>query len=197
MISVNSHYPIYNSEKSWICSNFKFKYLRRIAIIGPESTGKTWLTQKLAAHFHEPFVPEYARFYLSKNGSDYEKNDLLKIAKGQLALEDKKASDSNVFLFCDTNLIVLKVWSDFKFGETDPWILEKLESRKYDHYLLTHIDLPWEYDPLREHPNHQRELFEIYKNYLLTRKFSYSEVSGIGMSRFELAKTQIHKHFSF
>ena len=126
--------------------------IKKIAIIGPESTGKSTLTQALAHEFGEPWVEEYARHYLESLGMEYQYSDLLEIAKGQLELEDQGEKTAKRMLFCDTNLQVIKVWSDHKFQKTDPWILEQLQKRSYDFYLLTHIDIPWEEDPLREHP---------------------------------------------
>lgn len=157
--------------------------LKKIAIIGPESTGKTWLAERLAAHFGEPFVPEYAREYLNEHGPDYIKEDLLKIAQGQIALEDERSEKASHFLFCDTNLVVLKIWSDFKFNETDPWIEGQLKTRKYDHYFLTDIDLPWEQDPQREHPHQREYLYGLYQNYLTEKGLEFSTISGHGEDR--------------
>src|SRR5690606_354061 len=126
--------------------------IKKVVIIGPESTGKSTLTQALANEFKEPWVEEFARPYLENLDREYRYSDLWEIAKGQLELEDQREKSAKEILFCDTNLYVIKVWSDHKFQKTDPWILEQLQKRSYDIYLLTHIDIPWEEDPLREHP---------------------------------------------
>jgi NadR type nicotinamide-nucleotide adenylyltransferase len=157
--------------------------LRRIAIIGPESTGKSELSQQLAAEFETEWVPEFARFYLDRLDRPYEKADLLEIAKGQLDWEDDKAGYAQTYLFCDTNLIVIKIWSDHKFQHTDAWIEEQLSKRTYDFYLLNDIDLPWTPDPQREHPTKRKYFMGIYKNYLEEHELPYAIVSGIEEER--------------
>lgn len=152
--------------------------LKRIAIIGPESTGKSELCQQLAREFRSEWVPEYARFYLDRLPHDYQLSDLTEIAKGQLAWEDDKANYTNSLLFCDTNLIVIKIWSDHKYGQTDAWILEQLEARHYDFYLLSNIDLPWKPDPQREHPTLRKHFLKVYENYLKVNNLPYALVSG-------------------
>lgn len=152
--------------------------MKKISIIGPESTGKSELCAQLAREFETEWVPEYARFYIDRLFRDYGEADLLEIAKGQLAWEDDKAKYANGLLFCDTDLIVLKIWSDHKYGRTDPWILQQLKQRTYDFYLLSDIDLPWRPDPQREHPTQRRQFFDIYKQYLEDHGLPYAVVRG-------------------
>ncbi len=168
---------------------------KKIAVIGPESTGKSWLSQQLAQHFRTEWVPEYARFYLDRLDVPYTKGDLLEIAIGQLAWEEDKAEYANDFLICDTNLIVIKIWSDHKFGHTDPWIEARLKSGDYDFYLLNNIDLSWEQDPQREHPRLRKHFFGIYKGYLEAQNLPYAIVSGIGQARKQSALDAIENFF--
>ncbi len=167
--------------------------LRRVAIVGPESTGKSDLARMLARDFEAEWVPEYARFYLDRLDREYDQNDLLQIAKGQLIWEDDKAEYTKDWLFCDTNLLVIKVWSDFKYGSTDPWIEEQLNMRKYDFYLLNNIDLPWIPDPQREHPNKRKELFDIYHELVSSSGVPYSVVNGIEGERLSSAKKALEQ----
>ena len=139
--------------------------LRKIVIIGPESTGKSTLCEALAAHFRTEWVREYAREYLEEHGMKYGYETLSVIARGQLALEEKGTADkeakqhktepgsANGLLFIDTDLYVIKVWSEYVFGRCAPWILNEIVRRKYDGYLLANTDLPWADDPLREYPD--------------------------------------------
>lgn len=152
--------------------------MKKIAIVGPESTGKSELSAQLAREFETEWVPEYARFYIDRLMRPYEESDLLEIAKGQLAWEDDKLTYARDLLFCDTNLVVIKIWSDHKYGRTDPWIEEQLERRVYDHYLLSAIDLPWRLDPQREHPQQREYFFGIYQEYLEKNHLPYSIASG-------------------
>ncbi|MEM9326457.1 MAG: ATP-binding protein [Bacteroidota bacterium] len=170
--------------------------LKRVAVIGPESTGKSELCQQLARAFRTEWVPEFARFYLDRLDRPYEQPDLLNIAKGQLAWEDDKAEYSKDFLFCDTNLIVMKIWSDHSYGETDPWILQSLATRAYDYYLLSDIDLAWRPDPQREHPHLRPYFFDLYHSYLVDHQLPFAVVSGIEGDRLACAKDALISYFN-
>ncbi|MCK9219477.1 MAG: ATP-binding protein [Bacteroidales bacterium] len=157
--------------------------IRKIAITGPESTGKSVLSEQLAKHYHTCWVPEYAREYLRQINRPYEEKDLVDIAKGQLKSEGNKQEMASDYLFCDTELIVIKIWSEVKYGRCHPWISEALASHAYDLYLLCDIDLPWQFDPLREHPNDRKFLFNLYFNELKNRNLPFLIVKGIGDDR--------------
>ncbi|WP_439488041.1 AAA family ATPase [Algoriphagus sp.] len=153
---------------------------KRILILGPESTGKSTLASDLANYFGEPWVPEFAREYLEKLGREYRYEDMAKIGKGQMALEDKLAREANRYLFCDTDLRVIHIWSEHRFGKTDPWVIEQIKLRSYDLILLTDTDLPWEPDPLREYPDiEMRDYFlDLYKKLAAESGFPHYLVSG-------------------
>jgi NadR type nicotinamide-nucleotide adenylyltransferase len=151
---------------------------KRVAIIGPECTGKSELSKFLAQHFQTEWVPEYARAYIDNLRRPYNQSDLIVIAHGQVRLEDEYARDANTFLFCDTNLYVIKVWSMFKYGNCEKEILDQITDRKYDLYLLTYVDLPWEADPLREHPTKREELYNIYLNEMKNQSVPFVEIKG-------------------
>lgn len=157
--------------------------LKRISITGPESTGKSELAILLANHYPALWVPEVARQYLANLGRAYMFEDIVLIAKAQLELENALAEKARRFLFCDTDFLVTKIWSNYKYGKCDPWIDEKVKSHRYDLYLLCDIDLPWVEDPLREHPDKRRELFEMYRRELESLQVNYKIISGKGEVR--------------
>ena len=142
--------------------------MHKIIVTGPESSGKTTLCKALSKHFNLPFSKEFAREYLYMLNRDYNQKDLLKIAKGQLK------SEQNTQLL-DTDLITIKIWSKYKYGSCDKWILEQIEKQKSKNrfYLLCKPDIPWEADPLRENPNDREELFEIYKKEIASLEHDY------------------------
>jgi len=145
----------------------------KIIVTGPESSGKTTLCKALSKHFHLPFSKEYAREYLDELDRDYEKNDLVPIAKGQLE------SEINSQLL-DTDLITIKIWSEYKYGSCDKWILDQIEIQKTEKrfYLLCSPDIPWQADKQRENPNDREEIFKIYKQELEALGHDYFIVEG-------------------
>ncbi len=164
--------------------------IKKIVIIGPESTGKSTLSKALAEHFQTLWCPEYAREYLLKNGTNYSAADLLTIAKGQLKLEDEflqkiQEETKKSVLFVDTDMYVMKVWSEYVFGTCDFFILDTIIKRKYDGYLLCNIDLPWVKDELREYPDEKprQELFAIYKDLLINQTVPWALISGTNTER--------------
>jgi NadR type nicotinamide-nucleotide adenylyltransferase len=168
---------------------------RKIAVTGPESTGKSVLASQLASFYKTAWVPEYAREYLELRGPAYKEEDILSIAKGQLERENKALSLASGYLFCDTEFIVPKIWSEVRYKRCDPWILKQVEIHIYDLYLLCDIDLPWEYDPLREHPDRRKEIFDLYCSELTLRGFPFKVVRGTGGSRLENAVSLIAQYF--
>ena len=147
--------------------------MHKIIVTGPESSGKTTLCKALSKHFNLPFSKEYAREYLDALNRDYNQDDLLKIAKGQLQAE-------NGIQLLDTDLITLKIWSKYKYGSCDKWILTQIEKQKSEnrYYLLCKPDIPWEADPQRENPNNREDIFEIYKKEIASLGHDYFIVDG-------------------
>jgi len=177
------------------------KPLIKIAVIGPESTGKSTLCELLAQHYNSQWCPEFAREYSLTHGTDYTYDDLLYIAKGQLAMEDEyvqsivnsqesgvnsrsndsqRIANSSALLFIDTEMYVMKVWCEFVFGKCHRWILDQIIERKYDLYLLCNTDLPWVKDELREYPDLKTrdQLYHIYKDIMINQSTSWVDISG-------------------
>jgi NadR type nicotinamide-nucleotide adenylyltransferase len=167
--------------------------LKKIVIIGPESTGKSTLCQQLAAHYKTLWCPEYAREYLLKHGKDYKYEDLLIIAKGQVNLENEYITKMNEMdsrlLFIDTDMYVMKVWCEFVFGKCHRYINDQIAGRKYDLYLLCNTDLPWVKDELREYPDLEtrQNLYHIYKEIMNKQEVPWKEISGNNGDRFQKA----------
>lgn len=165
---------------------------KKIVAIGPESTGKSTLCAALASHFRTAWCPEYAREYLLGNPRQYTYEDLLSIAKSQVHLEEsiyKSLGPDAAYYFIDTDMYVMKVWSEFVFGKCHSYILEQIATRKYDLYLLCSIDLPWVADELREYPDGETrtQLFHIYKDLLVQQHTPFVIISGNASERLKLA----------
>lgn len=130
----------------------------KIAIVGPESTGKSTMSAYLAEHYHTVWVPEYAREYCDALTAPPTWQDEINMFHGQIAIENELLPQANRLLICDTTFITVKIWSDQMFGQSPQEVLDELSHHQYDFYLLLNIDLPWEDDPLRDFP-HLREHF--------------------------------------
>lgn len=167
--------------------------VKKVVVIGPECTGKSELSEYLAQEFQTVWVEEYARQYLRELNRPYEQEDLTFIAKGQLSLEDNMTRKASKLLICDTDLYVIKVWSVFKYGNCDPIILDAIAQRKYDLYLLTYIDIPWEYDPQREHPDQREMLYSIYLDEMKNQNVPFSEISGDRANRRKIARQRVEQ----
>ncbi len=163
--------------------------IKKIVIIGPESTGKSTLSTALAQYYNTHCVKEYAREYLLKNGTDYTFENLYDIAQGQLAGEDKGTEDAiannKELLFIDTDMYVMKVWSEFVFNKCDNKILTEITKRKYDLYLLCNTDLPWTKDELREYPDLliREKLFHFYKEEMSEQHVPWKIINGLNEER--------------
>jgi NadR type nicotinamide-nucleotide adenylyltransferase len=163
--------------------------LKKIVIIGPESTGKSTLSALLAEHYHTLWVKEYAREYLLENGTNYSFENLLEVAKGQIAGEEavtlelntsNRKPTTNNKVFIDTDMYVMKVWCEFVFDKCHHWILNRIAERNYDLYLLCNIDMPWVKDELREYPDllNRQKLYCHYKDLMVNQNVPWVDISG-------------------
>jgi len=156
------------------------KAIKKIAIVGPESTGKSTLSQQLAKYYNVPWVPEYARYYCAALTTPCTLQDEVNMFHGQVALEESVLAVADTdFIICDTTFITVKIWSDEMFGETPQVVLNELHKRPYDLYLLLDIDLPWQEDPLRDFPTMREHFLEIWHKELKQLKANYVVVGGI------------------
>ena len=172
--------------------------IKKIVIIGPESTGKSVLAERLAAHYNSLWVPEYARQFLEVHGMNYTYTDLLTIAKGQLKLEDDLVDQSkNPLIFIDTNMYVMKFWCEVVFGKCHSLIEDEISRRHYDLYLLCNVDLPWVKAALREYPELEKRqaLFSRYEELLKAQKVPWELISGNYDEQFNKAVHAIEKYF--
>ena len=168
--------------------------IKKIVVIGPESSGKSHLCESLSKHYQTIWCPEYAREYLLANGTDYRYEDLLTIAKGQLQLEDDlsgqiKAVEKPIPFFIDTDMYVMKVWNEFVFQKCHRLILDQIVHRQYDAYLLCKPDIPWVKDTLREYPDEavRIALYHHYKDAMIHQELSWVEITGDYEQRLESA----------
>jgi len=191
--------------------------IHKIIILGPESTGKSTLCELLAQHYNSLWCPEFAREYLVTNGMDYTYDELLTIAKGQLALEEEYTTMVNgswsmvgdrwlntktlrsqkhpPLLFIDTDMYVMKVWCEYVFQKCHYFILDEIVKRPADLYLLCKPDLPWTPDELREYPDEKprQELYQIYRDIMINQQMPWVEIAGDYEERLQQAIVAVEK----
>jgi nicotinamide riboside kinase len=154
-----------------------------LACVGPESTGKTTLCLELADTFNGVVVPEIARGYLENRDGKYVQSDLEQIAELQLNAENRIISKNQSLIFCDTDLLVVKVWYEFKYRQSNSKINGLLAQQPPRKYLLTYPDLEWIKDPLRENPEDLLELFHIYESELKKMGAEFRVIKGVDEER--------------
>lgn len=154
----------------------------RIAVTGPESSGKSTLCQALSEYYKVEFITEFARGFLEDRNGIYVQSDLDEIGKGQLNLI--QSSKENLII-SDTDFSVLEVWSQYKYGETSKLIHDLVSRKVFDLHILCSPDIPWEEDPLRENPHNRDELFKMYLTSLKQHNKNFIVVSGTYSERIE------------
>jgi NadR type nicotinamide-nucleotide adenylyltransferase len=170
--------------------------VKRIAVIGPESSGKSQLCAELALHYNTIWIPEYAREYLFELKSPYSQEDIVNIYTTQFQMETEQLQNASGYIFTDTEFLIASVWIEHSFGLRSELIEQMIRQHPYDLYLLTADDLPWEYDILRENPGKGKFFFDWYQRLLTEHNFSYAIVTGKGRKRTLNAIQHIDKFFS-
>jgi NadR type nicotinamide-nucleotide adenylyltransferase len=158
---------------------------KKIVVIGPECTGKSTLSAGLAKALGTVWVREYAREYLDKLGRPYAEEDLYEMAQGQMAAEEEQLAKAAGHLICDTDLYVIKVWSESSYERCDRKVMEAIATRPYDLYLLSYIDVPWVADPLREHGSEKERAYYYhqYRDIVQQSGVAWADIRGTETER--------------
>ncbi len=167
--------------------------LLRVAVVGPESSGKTTLSASLAVHFETVFVPEASRAYYDAKGVDYEIADILPIARAQKASEEALAPTARGLLVLDTDLLTITIWSHVLYGGCPPEAEAMAAAQRVDLTVLLKPDLPWTYDPQRCHPelSQREDFFARLRDGLTRLGRRFNEVGGDGPERFAAARAAV------
>lgn len=165
----------------------------RIAIIGPECSGKTTLAMHLSQLLNEPMVPEFSRMYFAGRKYEYDQDDILNIALGQEKLELQHESFSKKILICDTNNLVNWVWSEYRYGNVPAMLKATYQPQRYALQLLCKPDVPWESDPLRENASRLEDIYNYYLRILHEGEIPYISVEGDFLQRYQIALAALEK----
>jgi len=157
----------------------------RIAVIGPESSGKSTISKYIAKEFDAVLVEEYAREYLLNldNPTKYIIEDLIKIARVQYDKSIHTIDSRNKICICDTEILTVKIWAEDKFNNCPDEIESLFQKQQFDLYLLCKPDIEWEYDVLREDEDRRDYIFNIYHKYCNNFNLNYVEIEGDSDSR--------------
>lgn len=175
---------------------FNKSAIKKIAIVGPESTGKSTMSAYLAKHYNTVWVPEFAREYCEKLTDTPTWQDEINMFHGQVALEKELLPQANRILICDTTFITVKIWSDHTFGKSPQEVLDELPKHTYDLYLLLNIDLPWQEDPLRDFPHMREHFMSVWYKELDALNANYVLITGTGDHRYQNAVNAIDSFLS-
>lgn len=167
--------------------------VKKIAILGAESTGKTTLARQLAQHYNTIWLPEYGREYVEKLNRTYKYNDVLNIAKKQVELEEQYLLKAKKYLFIDTELINIKVWLLHVYKDCPQWVMEAIKTANYSFYLICDIDLLWEFDAVRENPHIREYLSNYYIKEVESYGFPYAIIREKNNKRLENAIKSIEE----
>ncbi len=170
---------------------------RKIVLTGPESVGKSTLTQQLAEYYKMPYVSEIARSFIESLSHHYTIDDVIKIAKLQVEAEKEALSNNPKIVFFDTDLVITKVWLQHVYGNCPDWINDELKQNPADLHLLCYYDLPWESDSVRENPDIRPFLFNKYESEIKNYGVEYKIVKGFGDLRFKNAVSFIEMFLKF
>ena len=172
------------------------KFVKKIIITGPESTGKTTLAKQLAKEFSTSWIPEYARNYIEKLNRNYTLKDLVKIAEKQRKIHRSIENSKENLIFFDTGLIITKIWFLEIYKTYPDWIDTFLSEQKNTTYILCKPDIEWKSDSVRENGGKQRQyLYNRYKEEIMKYNFPFFEIEGTGNLRFLLAKKLLKTFF--
>ncbi len=169
--------------------------MKRVVLIGSESTGKTTLAERLARHYGVLWVPEFVRDYAAAKGSSLEASDVEAIARGQLAREDelrtRAAAGREHLLIGDTDLLSTAVYAEHYYGRAPDWVTEAARNRRPDLYLVLDIDLPWIPDPQRDRGHRRPEMHALFRAAVEASGAPFVVIFGDTDSRFDSARAAI------
>lgn len=169
--------------------------LRRIVVTGPESTGKTTLSMRLAEAANAEWVPEASRVYAERKGGELLASDVAPIAREHIRLADaaaeKAQAEGKQLLVADTDLLSTVVYARHYYRMVPPWVERVERARRADLYLLCDIDVPWIPDGIRDRPSNRDEMFALFRDALVRRKAPFVLVRGSWDERWSIAEQAI------
>jgi NadR type nicotinamide-nucleotide adenylyltransferase len=166
--------------------------VKRVCVIGAESTGTTTLAEALARHYQTAWVPEYGRLYTEATryqrvNLEWTSEEFIHIAEMQNRMEDWLATVANRILFCDTDAFATNLWHERYMGALLPALEPYIADRKYDLYLLTDVDIPYVQDTIRDGKEIRHAMHKRFADEMKRRGKPYFLLSGRHTERMKRA----------
>jgi len=176
-------------------------FVKRVCVVGAESTGTTTLVRDLAEYYRTIWVPEYGRAYCEKlmaAGIDlwtytWKSAEFLEIAHAQQAMEDRMAREANRILFCDTDALATGIWQERYVGKRSAEVEALACARRYEFYFLTDCDIPFVQDGLRDGENIRAWMTSRFEDELAKRGVPWKKLSGSREHRLALAVSTLRE----
>jgi NadR type nicotinamide-nucleotide adenylyltransferase len=173
--------------------------VKRVCVVGAESTGTTTLAQRLAAYYRTVWVPEYGREYserLAAEGIDvwhygWHTEEFVHIARVQQQREDAMARKSNRVLICDTDALATAIWHERYLGTGSAEVEALAYARHYDLYLVTGCEIPFVQDGIRDGENLRQWMTTRFEEVLTLHKRPWLKLSGTLEQRMLAATTAV------
>lgn len=174
--------------------------VKRICIVGAESTGKTTLAIGLAKHYQTCWVPEYGRFYtegrIYTKQEKWESGEFVFIAEQQNTFEDALEKVANKILICDTDSFATAIWHEHYMGHESEEVKKLYKDRHYDLYILTDPETPYATDEIRVGEDSRRFMHNRFVQELEKNEKKYILVKGSPEERLKYAIQAIEKEKS-
>lgn len=173
-----------NPFKEWefIPDNVRQHFIKKVVLLGTESSGKSTMCERLAEKFKTTWVKEYGRYYTENIKEDLSINDFYNIVNGQKELVKSELEHANKIIFCDTETITTKIFSELycpnEYKEGDNFFENEIKSQKYDLYILLDYNTEFIQDGNRRFRNERSKHYNMIKNELIKYNIPYIEVSG-------------------
>lgn len=176
-------------------------YALRVCVVGAESTGTTTLTKALAEHYNTAWVPEYGRSYTERlHGAGvntfvyhWRTDEFVHIARQQQKEEDRLAREANRILFCDTDALATAIWHQRYVGTWSEQVDKIASSRRYDLYLLTNCEIPFEQDGVRDGQHIRQWMTQRFTEELTKRGLRWVLVKGSREERLHTATQEVDR----